>query len=160
MQRIGTPQLSLCRVWGGIHCVEGRIAIVTDQIFLNLWSVEALTQGKNRLEMFPLKNCSSLSVFFWNMVLEHVCMNYNCFQYHPTLHYICAHNAVQWPYTHQVCELLPFTSALGFAVEEYAASKGKIPPRKRRKKVIYIATIEKVWCPSKHITSPALLRAV
>ena len=46
---------------------------------------------------------------------------------------------------HQVRELLPFASALGFAVEEYAASKGKIPPRKRRKKnVVYIATIEKV----------------
>ena len=48
-------------------------------------------------------------------------------------------------HTHQVRELLPFASVLGFAVEEYAASKGKIPPRKRRKKkVVYIATIEKV----------------
>ena len=45
----------------------------------------------------------------------------------------------------QVRELMPFAETLGFAIEEYAASKGRLPPIKRRNKnVLYVATIEKV----------------
>lgn len=45
----------------------------------------------------------------------------------------------------QVKSLTQFAVELGFLVEEYAASRGKIPPRNRRKKKsVYIATIEKV----------------
>ena len=45
----------------------------------------------------------------------------------------------------QVKSLTQFAVELGFLVEEYAASRGKIPPRSRRKKKsVYIATIEKV----------------
>lgn len=48
-------------------------------------------------------------------------------------------------YVLKVRELSPFASNLGFHVEEYAAGKGAIPPRRRRKKrVLYVATIEKV----------------
>lgn len=44
----------------------------------------------------------------------------------------------------KVRDLGPFASSLGFAVEEYAASRGRLPPRRRRgKKVVYVATIEK-----------------
>ncbi len=45
----------------------------------------------------------------------------------------------------QVKSLTQFAVELGFLVEEYAASRGQIPPRNRRKKKsVYIATIEKV----------------
>lgn len=44
----------------------------------------------------------------------------------------------------QVRGLSVFAADLGFLVEEYAASKGQFPPRPRRKrKSLYIATIEK-----------------
>ena len=44
----------------------------------------------------------------------------------------------------KVRDFARFSLALGFAVEEYAAIRGKIPPhRRRRKKVVYVATIEK-----------------
>ncbi|CAG5019053.1 unnamed protein product [Parnassius apollo] len=44
----------------------------------------------------------------------------------------------------KIWSLSPFAVQLDFLVEEYAAGKGHIPPKKRRKKnSIYIATIEK-----------------
>ncbi|XP_071452679.1 helicase POLQ-like [Hetaerina americana] len=44
----------------------------------------------------------------------------------------------------KVRSLAPFGVDLGFLVEEYAAGKGTYPPRKRRRKqVLFIATIEK-----------------
>lgn len=44
----------------------------------------------------------------------------------------------------QVRDLTPFALALEFIVEEYAAGRGKIPPvNRRRKKVVFVATIEK-----------------
>ena len=48
----------------------------------------------------------------------------------------------------QVKSLTQFAVDLGFLIEEYAGSRGKIPPRKRKKKKsLYIATIEKVTKP-------------
>jgi len=39
----------------------------------------------------------------------------------------------------------PFTARLNFVIEEYAASKGKLPPWQYRKRnVVFVATIEKV----------------
>lgn len=44
----------------------------------------------------------------------------------------------------KIWALSPFAVQLEFLLEEYAAGKGQLPPRKRRqKKSIYIATIEK-----------------
>lgn len=44
----------------------------------------------------------------------------------------------------KIWALSPFAVELEFLLEEYAAGKGTLPPRKRRqKKSIYIATIEK-----------------
>ncbi|XP_048580034.1 helicase POLQ-like isoform X2 [Nematostella vectensis] len=44
----------------------------------------------------------------------------------------------------KVKTITQFAVELGFVVEEYAGSKGKFPPRKRRtKRALYIATIEK-----------------
>ena len=41
-------------------------------------------------------------------------------------------------------ELSPFAVDLNFLVEEYAASKGSFPPKKRRqRKTVFICTIEK-----------------
>lgn len=45
----------------------------------------------------------------------------------------------------QVQELTPFAAKFDFTVEEYAASKGRLPPHQRKKRnVVYVATIEKV----------------
>jgi len=45
----------------------------------------------------------------------------------------------------QVQELTPFAARFDFTVEEYAASKGRLPPHQRKNRnVVYIATIEKV----------------
>lgn len=44
----------------------------------------------------------------------------------------------------KIWALSPFAVQLEFLLEEYAAGKGSLPPRKRRrKKSVYIATIEK-----------------
>lgn len=43
----------------------------------------------------------------------------------------------------KVNALSPFALELGFTVEDYAGSRGKYPPIKRRKNAVYISTIEK-----------------
>ena len=44
----------------------------------------------------------------------------------------------------QVRDLTPFALGLEFVVEEYAGGRGRIPPiMRRRKRVVYVATIEK-----------------
>ena len=44
----------------------------------------------------------------------------------------------------QIQSLSQFAVELGFLIEEYAGSKGKFPPTKRRmKNVLYVCTIEK-----------------
>lgn len=44
----------------------------------------------------------------------------------------------------KIWAMSPFAVQLDFLLEEYAAGKGALPPRKRRKKKsVYIATIEK-----------------
>lgn len=44
----------------------------------------------------------------------------------------------------KVTSLTPLAVDLGFLVEEYAGSKGSVPPRKRRNKhALYVCTIEK-----------------
>ena len=48
-------------------------------------------------------------------------------------------------HTFKVQELTPFAAKFNFIVEEYAASRGRLPPHKRRSRnVVYVATIEKV----------------
>ena len=58
---------------------------------------------------------------------------------------VCLSLSIPWGGALKVHDLSPFADVLGFHVEEYAAGKGAIPPRRRRKKrVLYVATIEKV----------------
>ena len=58
----------------------------------------------------------------------------------------------------KVRQLLPFADTLGFAVDEYAGNRGKMPPRRRlSKKVVYVATIEKVCTYTQSVSSLLVL---
>ncbi|GAB0089173.1 helicase POLQ-like [Sergentomyia squamirostris] len=61
----------------------------------------------------------------------------------------------------KISALAPFAVELGFLVEEYAGRNGECPPRQRRKKKsIYIATIEKSLCVINSLIEAGRLREI